>query len=106
MPLSRILGARFDYVPDEDNGGNGMNTLQRMLMQSEGRRILLLPAWPKHVGLSTWSFTPPCKRRWPARSAAERSRHSASSPRERLQDVELLLPDGSLHKYVPSSKGE
>jgi len=37
-----------DYVPDEDNGGNGVNALQLMLMQSEGRKILLLPAWPKN----------------------------------------------------------
>lgn len=36
-----------DYVPDEDNGGNGQNTFQLMLMQSEGKKIRLLPAWPK-----------------------------------------------------------
>ncbi len=34
-----------DYVPDD---GNGLNALQWMLMQSEGRRIYLLPAWPKN----------------------------------------------------------
>jgi alpha-L-fucosidase 2 len=37
-----------DYVPDEDNGGNGLNALQLMLMQSEGKAIRLLPAWPKN----------------------------------------------------------
>jgi alpha-L-fucosidase 2 len=36
-----------DYAPDEDIGGNGEQTLQLMLMQTEGKRILLLPAWPK-----------------------------------------------------------
>lgn len=36
-----------DYMPDEDNGGNGQQGLQKMLMQCDGRRILLLPAWPK-----------------------------------------------------------
>lgn len=36
-----------DYEPDEDNGGNGENGLQKMLMQTPGRKILLLPAWPK-----------------------------------------------------------
>jgi hypothetical protein len=36
-----------DYKPDEDNGGNGENGLQQMLMQAVGRKILLLPAWPK-----------------------------------------------------------
>ena len=35
-----------DYAPDEDNGGNGENGLQQMLLQSVGRKILLLPAWP------------------------------------------------------------
>ena len=36
-----------DYAPDEDIGGNGEQTLQLMLMQAEGKKILLLPAWPK-----------------------------------------------------------
>ena len=35
-----------DYLPDEDNGGNGENALQQMLLQADGRKILLLPAWP------------------------------------------------------------
>lgn len=39
--------AEHDYDPDEDNGGNGENALQKMLMQCDGRRILLLPAWPR-----------------------------------------------------------
>ena len=37
-----------DYMPDEDNGGNGENGLQEMLMQINGRQINLLPAWPKN----------------------------------------------------------
>jgi hypothetical protein len=36
-----------DYMPDEDNGGNGQLALQKMLMQCDGKKILLLPAWPK-----------------------------------------------------------
>ena len=36
-----------DYMPDEDNGGNGENGLQEMLMQTKGKEIILLPAWPK-----------------------------------------------------------
>jgi hypothetical protein len=35
-----------DWTPDLDNGGSGMITLQLMLMQCDGRRIQLLPAWP------------------------------------------------------------
>jgi hypothetical protein len=36
-----------DWIPDLDNGGSGMITLELMLMQFDGKRILLLPAWPK-----------------------------------------------------------
>jgi hypothetical protein len=36
-----------DYAPDEDNGGNGEMGLQQMIMQTNGKKILLLPAWPK-----------------------------------------------------------
>ncbi|HEY1791097.1 MAG TPA: DUF5703 domain-containing protein [Verrucomicrobiae bacterium] len=37
-----------DWIPDLDNGGSGMITLQLMLMQCDGKRIILLPAWPKN----------------------------------------------------------
>ena len=35
-----------DWIPDMDNGGAGMSILQLMLMQCDGKRIQLLPAWP------------------------------------------------------------
>ena len=35
-----------DYMPDEDNGGQAESGLQKMLMQCDGKRILLIPAWP------------------------------------------------------------
>lgn len=35
-----------DWIPDLDNGGDGMITLEEMLLQADGRKILLLPAWP------------------------------------------------------------
>ena len=39
-------GPGHDWVPDHNWGGSGMIGLQEMLMQTIGRRILLLPAWP------------------------------------------------------------
>jgi len=36
-----------DYQPDEDNGGNGENGLQQMLLQAVGKKLLLFPAWPR-----------------------------------------------------------
>jgi hypothetical protein len=35
-----------DWVPDMDNGGVCQNTIQSMLMQCQGKKIVLLPAWP------------------------------------------------------------
>jgi hypothetical protein len=35
-----------DWIPDMDNGGAAMETLQFMLMQCDGNRIQLTPAWP------------------------------------------------------------
>ena len=39
-------GPNYDWIPDQDHGGVAMTALQRMLMQCEGKKILLLPAWP------------------------------------------------------------
>lgn len=40
-------GPNFDWVPDQDHGSVAMIALQRMLLQCEGDKILLFPAWPK-----------------------------------------------------------
>jgi alpha-L-fucosidase 2 len=47
MRFPAFWEAGFDYVPDEDNGGNGLHALQTMLVQFDGEKIVLLPAWPK-----------------------------------------------------------
>jgi hypothetical protein len=39
-------GPNYDWTPDQDHGAVLMKTLQLMLVQSEGRDIRLLPAWP------------------------------------------------------------
>ena len=38
---------KMDGTPDNDHGANSVNTLQSMLMQSDGKKIYLLPAWPE-----------------------------------------------------------
>ena len=40
-------GPNYDWVPDQDHGGVLLKALQAMVMQTEGEKILLLPAWPK-----------------------------------------------------------
>ncbi|MHB8957930.1 MAG: DUF5703 domain-containing protein, partial [Pirellulaceae bacterium] len=48
-PRSRFpafWGPNYDWVPDQDHGGILLKTVQAMLMQTEGKNIFLLPAWP------------------------------------------------------------
>ena len=40
-------GPNYDWIPDQDHGGVLLKALQAMLMQTDGRKIYLLPAWPK-----------------------------------------------------------
>jgi hypothetical protein len=40
-------GPGFDWTPDHNWGGSAMIGLQEMLLQVDGKKIYLLPAWPK-----------------------------------------------------------
>jgi len=40
-------GPNYDWIPDQTHGGVLMKALQAMLLQTDGRKIYLLPAWPK-----------------------------------------------------------
>lgn len=42
-----MWAAGSDWMPDQDHVGVMMTALQRMILQTDGDRILLLPAWPK-----------------------------------------------------------
>ena len=43
-------GPNFDWTPDQTHGGALMKTLQLMVLQMDGQRLFLLPAWPE-----TWN---------------------------------------------------
>ena len=40
-------GSNFDWIPDQDHGGNLLKALQVMMIQTVSGSILLMPAWPK-----------------------------------------------------------
>ena len=40
-------GPNFDWIPDQDHGGVLMKAFQSMLLQTEGEKIYLMPAWPE-----------------------------------------------------------
>ena len=43
---------KMDGTPDNDHGANSVNALQSMVLQSDGRKIYLLPAWPEDWDVS------------------------------------------------------
>ncbi|MGE5295520.1 MAG: hypothetical protein ACM3VT_11885, partial [Solirubrobacterales bacterium] len=45
-------GPNYDWTPDQCHGGVLMKTFQAMLMQTDGRKILLMPAWPRNWDVS------------------------------------------------------
>ena len=88
--------ARTD-VPDEDNGGNGLNALQLMLMQSEGRKILLLPAWPKNWS-ARFQLHAPGNTTVAGTVRDGKLEMLRVNPEDRLKDIEWLTPDGTIRK--------
>jgi hypothetical protein len=43
---------KMDYTPDNDHGATSVNALQSMLLQSDGKKIFLLPAFPEDWDVS------------------------------------------------------
>ena len=84
-------GPNYDWVPDQDHGGVLMKAVQAMLMQTDGRRIYLLPAWPKE-----WDSD--FKLHAPYRTIVEgkvRDGHIVDlkvTPESRREDVVILEP--------------
>jgi len=50
----------FDWTPEQDHGGVGSIALQAMLMQYNGRDILLFPAWPREWNVE-FKLHAPCQ---------------------------------------------
>lgn len=40
-------GPNFDWIPDQDHGGVLSKAFQAMILQTDGKKIFLAPAWPK-----------------------------------------------------------
>jgi alpha-L-fucosidase 2 len=80
-----------DWIPDMDNGGAGMSTLQLMLMQCDGKCIQLLPAWPG-------DWTVDFKLHAPYQTTVEghvehwKVTHLKVTPENRAKDVVVVQP--------------
>ena len=84
-----------DWIPDMDNGGAGMTTLQLMLLQCDGKRIQLLPAWPIEW---TADFRLHAPYRTIVEGRVERGKINQLkvTPKQRSQDVVVVEPNNGL----------
>ena len=85
-------GPNFDWYPDQCHGGVLNTTLQAMLMQCDGRKIFLCPAWP-----ADWDVF--FKLHAPYRTTLEGSVTDGKvdfriTPTEREVDVTVCLKEG------------
>jgi len=84
-----FFGPNFDWTPDQTHGGVACMALQAMLLQAEGRRLIVLPAWPKD-----WDAE--FKLHAPLRTTVEgvvrdgKVVHLKVTPEERAKDIEIM----------------
>ena len=79
-------GPNFDWIPDQCNGSVIESTLQYMLMQTDGKKILLLPAWPKNWDAS-FKLHAPCQTTVEGRVVNGEVKDLKVTPESRRKDV-------------------
>jgi len=50
--LQAFWRSHYDWTPDQCHGGATMNALQKMMLQTDGDKIFLLPSWPENWNVS------------------------------------------------------
>ena len=81
-------GPNFDWLPDQDHGGNLMTTIHLMLLQADGDRIFLLPAWPREWDVS-FKLHAPRNTTVECLYRAGKVEKLVVTPEERLKDIVL-----------------
>ncbi len=93
-PLCRFpafWGPNYDWTPDQDHGGVLMKALQAMLMQTEGEKIYLFPAWPKEWDVD-FRLHAPYRTIIGGKLVNGRLVELKVTPEERKKDIVLLKP--------------
>ena len=85
-------GPGFDWTPDHNWGGSAMIGFQEMLLQTDGRRILLFPGWPAGKDVH-FKLHAPYNTTVEATLKGGKLVGLIVLPKERQKDVEILLPD-------------
>lgn len=88
-------GPNFDWLPDQNHGGNLLNTADLMLLQADpleqGGAIRVLPAWPKEWDVD-FKLHAPGNTVVHCRTSGGKIAELTVSPASRMKDV--VLPDG------------
>lgn len=87
-------GPGLDWAPDHNWGGSGMIALQEMVMQTVGKKIYLLPAWPKDWDADI-KLHAPYNTTVEATIKDGRVERLKVTPRSREKDVVIMPPHGS-----------
>jgi len=84
-------GPNFDWIPDQDHGGVAMTALQRMLIQTNGDQILILPAWPKQWNVK-FKLHAPKNTTIECTLASGKVQNLKVTPPSRRRDVKVVGP--------------
>lgn len=79
----------FCHSPDMDHGGSAMIALQEMLMQTDGKRILIGPSWPKEWDCS-FKLHAPYQTTVSGRVSAGKVIIDDVIPESRRKDIEIF----------------
>jgi hypothetical protein len=79
----------FDWIPDQDHGDNILTTLQCMLLQSDGRKLYVLPAWPKNWNVA-FKLHAPYNTTVAGVFKAGKLEQLKVTPESRRKDVEIM----------------
>jgi len=83
-------GPNFDWIPDQDHGGNLLKALQVMTIQHQGDSILLFPSWPKEWNVS-FKLCAPKNTVVEGRLENGEVKDLKVFPKERMKDIVLML---------------
>lgn len=82
-------GPNYDWTPDQTHGGILMKTFQSMLMQIDGNKIFLLPAWPKDWN-ATFKLHAPDRTTIQGTVRNGKIENLVVTPTRRRKDVEIV----------------
>jgi hypothetical protein len=91
--FSAFWGPGFDWTPDHNWGGSGMIGMQEMLMQTNGNKIYLFPAWPREQDVA-FKLHAPGNTTVEAELQNGRVTFLKVEPQSRLKDVEISYTGG------------